>query len=304
MKIATTTGDFGSFCKNDMERIRELHRAGFRYVDLSMYSWTPESVYMTDGWREAVAELKAEAEGLGMQFVQAHSQGGNPLDEDPAKVDFIVAATLRSLEVCQALGIPNTVVHPGFARGITKEEWFEKNKAFFLRLLPAAERLGVNVLAENSTAANMKDRYFANSGRDMVEFIRFVDHPRLHACWDTGHANCEGSQYDEILALGEELYAIHYNDNHGSKDEHLIPYFGTLNHDEVLHALMEVGFKGPFTLECSSSLIPRRYWLGSRRPFEGDTRLAERPLFMQRKLIALLYETAEYMLTAYGLLEK
>ncbi len=37
MKIATTTGDFGFYCKNDEERIRELHKAGFRYIDLSMY---------------------------------------------------------------------------------------------------------------------------------------------------------------------------------------------------------------------------------------------------------------------------
>ena len=59
----------------------------------------------------------------------------------------------------------------------------------------------------------------------------------LHACWDTGHANCEGSQYDDIITLGKELFAIHYNDNHGAKDEHLIPFLGTLNHDEIINAL-------------------------------------------------------------------
>ena len=303
MKIATTTADFGGYCKNDIERIRELHRAGFRYIDLSMYSFSPDCAYMKDDWKEAVKALKEEADHLGMTFAQAHSQGGNPLHQDESHVKFLVAATLRSIEICQELGIKNTVVHSGCAKGMSKEEWFEKNRLFYKQLYPMMEACGVNVLIENSTAANMKDKYFVNSGKDMVEFLRYADHPLLHACWDTGHANCEGSQYEDILTLGNELYAIHYNDNHGQKDEHLLPYFGTLNHDEVMNALLAVGFQGYFTLECSSSLIPRRYWLGSRREFDGDTRLADPQLFMQRGLERLMYETAEHILTAYNALE-
>lgn len=304
MKIATTTSDFGSYCRTDIERIQELHRAGFRYIDLNMYSFSPSSVYMRDGWRDAVRELKREADRLGMTFVQAHSQGGNALRDDPDHVSFLIDATVRSIEICHELGIENTVVHPGFAKGISKEEWFERNRAFYQNFFPAMEALGVNVLTENSTAANMKDRYFANSGKDMLEFLLYVDHPQLHACWDTGHANCEGAQYEDIMTIGKELYAIHYNDNHGLKDEHLIPYLGTLNHDEVINALIDVGFLGYFTLECSSSLIPKKYWLGSRREFERDTRLSAPQLFMQEKLEALMYDTAKYMLTSYGLFEE
>ena len=54
MKIATSTGDFGFYCKNDIQRIRELHRAGFRYIDLDMYSFTPESPYMKADWQDTV----------------------------------------------------------------------------------------------------------------------------------------------------------------------------------------------------------------------------------------------------------
>ena len=304
MKIATTTGDFSKYYNSDIDRIRGLHEAGFRYIDLDMYTFTPNHVYMNDGWQKAVNELKNEAERLGMTFVQAHSQGGNPLDPDIAHVDFLVDATNRSIEICEMLGIKNTVVHSGFAKEMSKEEWFEKNRAFYRRLFPAMERCGVNVLIENSTAANMKERYFTNSGKDMVDFLRFVGHPLLHACWDTGHANCEGSQYDDIITLGDELYAIHYNDNHGKRDEHLIPYLGTLNHDEVINALTDIGYKGYFTLECCSSLISKEYWLGSRRDFDRDTRLAEPPLFMKERTEALLYDTAKYMLEAYDLFEE
>ncbi len=304
MKIATTTADFRRYCQNDIEIIRELHRAGFRYADLNMYSFTPDSPYMRSDWKNAVRVLKNEADRLGMTFVQAHSQGGNPLHEDPAHVDFLVDATTRSIEICHELGIQNTVVHPGFAKDIGKEEWFERNKRFFARLFPIMEQTGVNVLTENSTAVNMGDRYFANTGKDMLEFLRYVDHPQMHACWDTGHANCEGTQYDDIVTLGSELYAIHYNDNRGKKDEHMIPYLGTLNHDEVMHALIDADFKGYFTLECDASLLTPKSWPFKRRSYEADTRLAEPPLFIQQRLTALLYDTAKYMLDTYNLFEE
>ena len=304
MKIATTTGDFKRYCQNDIERINELSKVGFKYIDLDMYSFKPDSPYMKDDWKRAVLALKNEADKLNVKFVQAHSQGGNPLDGDQDEVDFLVAATIRSIEICNMLGIKNTVVHPGFAAGISKEEWFERNRAFYKKLVPAMEKFAVNVLIENSTSVNMGDMYFANSGADMLEFLKFVDHPLLHACWDTGHANCEGSQYNDIITLGKELFAIHYNDNRGIKDEHLIPFFGTLNHDEVINALIDSKFEGYFTLECSSSLIPKNYWAGGRRTFNGDTRLAEPQLFMQQKCVALMYSIAKYMLTSYDIFEE
>ena len=304
MKIATTTGDFARYYSADIDRLRALHAAGFRYVDLNMYSFKTRSVYMGTEWREAALALKNEAEKLGMTFVQAHSQGGNPLSEDENAADFIVAATLRSLEICEILGIPHTVSHPGILGTPDKEAWFEKNRAYYQKLFPMMEKTGVNVLTENSCAANMGISYFANTGKDMVEFLSFVGHPQLHACWDTGHANCEGAQYDEILALGGELRAIHYHDNRGEKDEHLLPFFGTLNHDEIINALIDVGFQGYFTLEADSPVKPRRHWIGDRRSFRGEGRLSDPPLFMQERLEALSYETAKYMLSSYGLFEE
>ena len=307
MKIATTTGDFGFYLDNDEARIRELHRAGFRYIDLSMYSMTPDSVYMRDGWRDEVKRLREVADELGMKFVQAHSPGGNPLSEDRGRVEFLVSTVLRSIEICEMLGIKNTVLHNGVVPGICKEKWFEVNRAFYSRLIPKLEECGVNLLCENSTFVNTGGEYFLNSGKDMREFIDYVGHPLIHGCWDTGHGNCEGNQYDDIMALGEELYAIHYNDNRGEKDEHVAPFLGTLNHDEIINALIDVGFKGYFTLECDSSLRKYNTFTGNRKRFlakDVEPRLREPQLFMQRHIEAMMYETAKWMLGEYGLFEE
>ena len=105
-----------------------------------MYTLTPTCELMQDNWKDEALKFKELAGELGMQFVQAHSPGGNPLSDDEAHVDFLKRSTIRSIEVCEILGIKNTVVHNGVAEGLSKEEWFVKNKAFYEKLFEAMER--------------------------------------------------------------------------------------------------------------------------------------------------------------------
>ena len=62
MKIATTTGDFKLYCQNDIERINELNKAGFKYIDLDMYSFTAYS---------AIGELVNPSSTIGTKRGQA-----------------------------------------------------------------------------------------------------------------------------------------------------------------------------------------------------------------------------------------
>ncbi len=272
MKIATTTGDFIGFdgYENDEDIVRALYNAGFRYIDLNMYEFTPDHPYMQDDWKDKIDRLKKLADSLGMRFVQAHSQGGNPLSESAEEADFIVQATLRSIEICGALGIPNTVVHSGTKEGLTKEEWFAVNKKFYEKLLPAAEKHNVNILCENSTKANMGNKYFINTGKDMKEFINYVDNPFFHGCWDVGHANCEKNPEQNMRDLGSEMYAIHYHDNYGRKDSHSLIGCGTVNDKKILQTLKEIGFNGYFTLECDGKARNKHLYLGENPSGLGD----------------------------------
>ena len=300
LKIATTTGDFGGSSGNladDKAKLDKLHAAGFKYVDLSMYSFTAGCDYMQADWSDKIAELKDYADSLGMTFVQAHSQGGNALDE--GQYDTLVAYTLRQIEICGQLGIENIVVHPGFKSGYTKQQWFDGNKVFFDALLVKAAECGVNVLCENSTSKNLGSIYWANSGSDMREFIEYVNNPYFHACWDTGHGNCEGPQYDDILALGDELYAIHFNDNMGNGDFHLIPYYGTLDCDIVIRALNNIGYTGYFTFECDGGNRTNGSWYG---PNDLSALSGNDPSDLTREQQErLLYEIGEYLLISYDM---
>lgn len=302
MKIATTTGDFERFCPKMEDRIRHIAEAGFRYIDLNLYrEAAPNSVTLSENWRESVESWRKTADDLGVKFVQCHSAGGNPLNKDD-KFDILLQATIRSIEICGILGIPNTVVHSGWADKISKSEYFEQNLAFYQLLFPAMEKNNVNVLVENSTKANMGDRYYFLTGADMVEFFEYANHPLLHACWDTGHANCEGHQYEDIMALGDHLRAIHFNDNRGGGDEHIIPYCGTMSVDAVMQGLLDSGYKGYFTFEADSTLRPYKYWQGDRQSFENE-RAKEAPLHVQKTFERAMYEIGEYILREYDCFE-
>ena len=108
------------------------------------------------------------------------------------------------------------------------------------------------------------------------------------------------------MAIGDKLWAIHYNDNHGVRDDHIAPFLGSMNHDEVINALIDVGFQGYFTLESNCSLVSYNKWTEKRRRFQDEHRelkLCEPQLFMQRHMEAMMYETSKWMLKTYSIWE-
>ena len=306
MKLATMTGDFNRYLNNDTDKIKELYDAGFRYIDFSN-AMNPDSIYLKENWREEIIKVKEFATNLGMKFVQSHAKYGDVFSKDESEREFLMQAIIRNIEICEILGIKNTVVHPGCIVGMNKTEFFKLNKEFYGKLFSVMERCGVNVLCENNMKNVPRNTYYVTEGAEMREFIKYVDHPLFHGCWDVGHANCDGPQYDEILAIGDELYAIHYHDNHNWRDDHLAPFLGRMNHDEIINALIDVGYKGYLTFECCFSLLPSKIWTGNRREFnkEGKKNLLTEPqLFMQRHIEKMLYETGKWMLESYGIFEE
>ena len=136
----------------------------------------------------------------------------------------------------------------------------------------------------------------------MREFVDIAGMPRLHICWDIGHANVQGqNQYDDILAMGDELKALHIQDNYGNSDSHIMPLAGTTNFDKVIRGLLKIGYKGDFTFEACSTLRRAGAWPNYRRDIgEGDI-LANPPLYIQQKQQSVLYELGKWMLESYNI---
>ena len=301
MKLATTTADFNGYVDTYEEKVKLICDAGFKYIDID---FSNIDVFMGSRWEDKAKKLNEYAKSLGAKFVQAHSPcSANPVVYDEKREPFI-EETKRSFEVCKILGIENMVVHNGSVIGMDKKTFFEENEKFSHELFPIMEKTGVNMCIENSTVINMAERYFFFDGCDMREFIEKLNHPLLKACWDTGHANIENHHYKDIMDLGNHLTTIHVHDNNGRNDEHMMPYTGTMNFDELMCGLIDSGYKGYFTLEATLSLMNIKTHMRSRRVFEKDTRLYRTPLALKFEAEKFLYKAGEYILKAYDVFDK
>ncbi len=311
MKLATTTGDLLNYVKTPAEAVRAFEGTEFRYLDYSFYTVIYEgSPFLGGDWLREVEEAAEEAARLGFTFVQAHSPRYNFLNPD-ADHEAGILATKRSIEACGRLGIPNIVMHSGASWDIPypegREKYFEVNRRFYEQFFPLMEKWNVSVLIENSAEKNMDGRWFFMTGQEMRDFLDWIDHPLLHACWDIGHANMRGAdQFKEICDIGDRLRAVHIQDNFGVFDEHIAPLMGTTDMDAVIQALLKIGFQGPFTFEAERMLAAAGSWPHARMETEGisDRRIASPSLEIRRKAEALLYEIGKYMLNAYGCFEE
>lgn len=298
MRLATTTRDFSAYTQNQAEAITWISEGGFRCVDYSFgLDRDRKSGVFGDDFEGYIHALKAHAERLGVSFVQAHAPSGKPFLRG---WEELTEQTILSVRACAALGIPNLVVHSAYAPGMSKEETIEKNKAFYLPILRAAEQYRVCILTENFNKMTREDTFWIDNATDLLTLIEYVDHPMLHAVWDTGHANLQDIPQDESLRLlGNHVRALHVHDNLGDDDTHLPPYSGTLNMDSLMKGLADIGYSGYFTFEVGSFFHPSQ----KRRQFAGEDRLLKPSLQLRKKAEELLFEIGKSTLSAYGRFE-
>ena len=294
--LVCSNGDFYQYYVNEAtwaettkKSMKAVAEAGFEYIDLSLYHIRNDSDLMKAGWEEIVLDLKAHAEALGVEFRMAHSPGYTTNGSDEW-----VDTNKRCVDICKMLGIERIVVHPVVAD--TKDAFFVNNARYFGYILPYAAENGIDILCENSTSKNTGSAWFINDGLSMREFIKYVQnmgYSNFHGCWDVGHANCEGDQYMDILALGDEMHAIHFHDNLGT-DTHMIPYYGNMDIDSVMRALKVIGYSGDFTLETDGTYRIGSTYTGPAlqdglNPFTSDR-------FEEQKII---YQIMTYILKKY-----
>ncbi|MBE6581174.1 MAG: sugar phosphate isomerase/epimerase [Ruminococcaceae bacterium] len=298
MKLATRTGDFFGYTKSAQDSLGFLREAGFRYADYSFGDDFSTRTGIYADFERHVYDVAQTADKLGMRLVQAHSPMGKPLAEDNAA---FIEDTVRCVDACGAWGIPNLVVHSGYAYGLSVEETFARNKEFFAPILARAEKYGVNILVENFNKMHTEGVYWIDNAPDLLAMIEYVDHPLFHAVWDTGHGNLqEMPQHEALALLGSHVRALHIQDNLGDRDTHLMPFFGTLNLDDVMHGLADIDYKGYFTFEIGGIFLPA----AKRRPFEKDTRLCAPSLDLRRHMERYIFEMGKYILTAYDCFEE
>jgi sugar phosphate isomerase/epimerase len=310
MKLSQTNGPLFHFYGDDLHAtLVHLKKAGFKYIDLSFWSrYISGSRYFTTSNEVLAEEYKKELAELELIPVQSHEPFGNSLGDDGGK--FYFKKTSLALDLAGRIGIPSITLHGGIevpAMSMSREEYMEKNAEIFKKHIPVAEKYGMKLLIEN--IGWKVDGVHLSTADDLIELLDRIDHPLFGVCWDTGHANlCDLNQYDELKKLGDRVWGLHVHDNYGGKrapgcDLHLYPYWGNVNFDGVISALLEIGYKGTFNFEVDNPV--RR---SGAIPFVKDgvpqEKLSMMPPELRLQMETYLYAIGKQMLETYDCFEE
>ena len=169
----------------------------------------------------------------------------------------------REIDFAHQLGADTLVLHPvcfGLVEEVDRPDWPE-----IVRIAEYAAKFGVQLAVENMRNSIWTlDRILDEIGDDPKK-------TNLGICIDIGHANQSNDAGRESVCNYLERYAgqlshLHLHDNHGERDDHLLPGEGTVDWSRVLGVLDEIDFSGKAMLEAHQEGIPPQE--GLRRGIE------------------------------------
>lgn len=239
-------------------------RAGFTCMDLNLATQAREGWPLAlDGWERWVDRVGEYAARLGITFRQSHSFYYRTKESTDMTINrpWYEERIRRSIQAAQKLGVKWTVVHPcDFDADEVYD--FDKNRRFnreyWQPLIDFAFHHEVGFCFENMFQSGKKRRYCSRV-EELIDLVDSFNDPRVGICWDTGHASLAGQKQGEsILLVDKRLKCMHIHDNHGvpKQDEHLMPYYGSINWDEVLSAVRQVGYTNDFAFELKHATQP------------------------------------------------
>ena len=163
-----------------------------------------------------------------------------------------VRETGAALELARRVPVSVLVVHPGLQDSLLSPS-VQNSRGAVLRsveeIVALASPLGVRVALEVIPNA-------MSTADALVGLLDELDMPDVGVCLDFGHAHLQGDVVDAVETLSGVLLATHVHDNHGTRDEHLAPFDGTIDWAGALTALQKIGYEGTLMLELAGADPP------------------------------------------------
>lgn len=240
--------------------IPRLAAAGYDTIDVNFCeAMNPDSRLCTDAWEQYVQQIGRIAADCGVHITQSHAPYCNVLDPAYPKREQMEEYMRRSIIASGLLGVRWVVMHAGtdLQAGFDTTRSLSGNLAYFEPHVRLAQQCGTGITIENlfEYKPNCPTRRYTASIRELCELSDAFNSPHVGICYDFGHAHLTGmDQRHNLRSIGGRLKSLHVADNNGSSDEHLLPFFGTVDWQAILPVLKEIGYQGNFTYEVQRFL--------------------------------------------------
>lgn len=237
----------------DLEQcLRRCAAAGFQVFDLNLCDQGLPGRYLAlDEWEQETERLKDLAQSLGIEFSQSHLEFYNVCDAHIEEREWKEELMRRGIIASGRLGVKWAVFHAGSVYD-HRDYSYKRSKAANLEYikphLERARQAGIGLAVEN--LPDKERRRFTGSIEELIDLVDTVDQEDLGICWDFGHAHLAGiDQPYWLRRIGSRLKAVHVADNNGEWDEHLAPFYGTIDWTAIMKTLKEIGYKNDLTYE-------------------------------------------------------
>jgi sugar phosphate isomerase/epimerase len=167
---------------------------------------------------------------------------------DAAKRDLAVREAKLALDIAEIVPYGTLVVHVGSLSDGENQ--------------PAAARRSLEEIAERAAEVDvaLALEVIPNTLSTPEALVRLFESDAelgdAGVCLDVGHAHLLGDVVDAVESLSGYITTTHVHDNAGRRDDHLLPFDGTIDWERALLALYKVGFDGPLVLELASAADP------------------------------------------------
>jgi sugar phosphate isomerase/epimerase len=163
----------------------------------------------------------------------ATRESGSPISiSEPERIrrQDAVDEVKRALDVAEIIPFRYLVQHMGSSRQAADPRNFDAAFGSLERLAVFAKERGVTIALENTTSE-------IGAPASLQKFAKETHLRGLRFCFDLGHAHLDGGVDANFALLHDLVVTAHVHDNHGEKDEHLLPYEGSIDWDAAIAAL-------------------------------------------------------------------
>jgi len=160
-----------------------------------------------------------------------------------------VAEAEAALAIAASIPFEYLVVHVGMPSGQRippGDNQPDAARRSIVEIVEAAARVNVRVALEVmpnplSGAANL-----VQAIEDQLDGVN------VGICLDYGHAHLMTDAAEAVETISGHLWTTHVHDNNGKRDDHLVPWAGTINWDEAMMTTQKIGYEGVLMFEVGS----------------------------------------------------
>ena len=212
-----------------IDLINAIKKAGFKHVFIEWYN---------KDWEISQQQQLDYVQKLGLNVIFAHLgyQKINNIWLEGEAGEGFVERYKNDLKLCRENGIDLVCMHL-----TSKSEAPEPNEIGlkrFQEIADYAQELGIKIAFENTKIKGYQECILKNIKNDNVGI-----------CLDSGHLHAHFKDEFDFSLFKDKIFCVHLHDNHGEKDEHLIPFEGTIDWNWLMDKLIECNYKGPITME-------------------------------------------------------